>query len=343
MDGYDEDRRNPSSPGGRRRVYHAGSDGDAGTGSERKPPRRPPRNRGLWYVLVALIVVALACAGLAAYALLRDQTPAKAGAQGESPRPSASPSATASSPSPAASASGPASPSPSWPALAADPRTQPVPILMYHIVAPVAADATYPGLYVTPSDFKRQMRYLHDQGFQAVTLAQVFAGWHGGGTLPAKPVVLSFDDGYRSDYYNAAPIIGQYGWVGVLSIDWKVVEQDPTLGTMIGLLAKMGWEIDSHSLTHPDLRTLSGTALTDEVAGSRAKLQDAYGVPVDFFCYPSGGFDSTVEAAVKDAGYLGATTTVEGVASPQRDAYALPRIRVEGGMALSDFAAAVNK
>jgi peptidoglycan/xylan/chitin deacetylase (PgdA/CDA1 family) len=341
VDGYDEDSQNPSSAGSRRRVYYAGSEGYVGTGGESRPPRRPPA-RGLWWLVAALVVVALACAGLATYALMRNDGPAKAGAQGASPQPSVSPSATASSPSPGASGPGTASPSPSWPALATDPRTQPVPILMYHIVAPVAAGATYPGLYVPPSVFQRQMRYLHDQGFQAVTLAQVFGAWRGEGDLPAKPVVLSFDDGYRSDYYNAAPMIGQYGWVGVLSVDWKVIEQDPRLGTMVGLLAKMGWEIDSHSLTHPDLRTLSGTALTDEVAGSRTKLQDAYGVPVDFFCYPSGGLNATVKAAVKNAGYLGATTTIDGVASPQGDSYALPRVRIEGGMSLSDFAAAVR-
>lgn len=352
MDGYDQSGPNPSSPESRRHVYHAGADGLAGAGAPR-PPGGPGRSRRSRTAVAVTLVVVLAAAGLAAYLLIRGSGPAQSAAHTPSPSPSgsaaaglATPSAGQSasgSPSPLRSAAGSPSPSPAWPSLATDPKRQSVPILMYHIVAPVAVGATYPGLYVRPADFKRQIRYLHDQGFEAVTLAQVFSAWRGDGQLPAKPVVLSFDDGYRSDYLNAAPIIGQYGWVGVLSVDCKVIDQDPVLGTMIGLLSKMGWEVDSHSLTHPDLTTLNGTALTNEVAGSRTRLQKLYGIPVDFFCYPAGAYNATVEAAVKNAGYLAATTTVDGVASPHDDPYALPRVRVEGGMTLSAFAAAVNR
>jgi peptidoglycan/xylan/chitin deacetylase (PgdA/CDA1 family) len=90
-----------------------------------------------------------------------------------------------------------------------------------------------------------------------------------------------------------------------------------------------GWEIDAHSLTHPDLTTLDAAALQREVAGSRAAIQKAFGVPVDAFCYPAGRFDATVEAAVRAAGYRAATTELPGAATPAQDRFALSRIRVD--------------
>jgi len=93
-----------------------------------------------------------------------------------------------------------------------------------------------------------------------------------------------------------------------------------------------GWEIDSHTLTHPDLTTLSGAALRHELVGSRKRLRELFGVRANFFCYPSGRYDQAVIAAVKDAGYLAATTTQPGWARPVADPLALSRVRVDGGM-----------
>jgi peptidoglycan/xylan/chitin deacetylase (PgdA/CDA1 family) len=98
-----------------------------------------------------------------------------------------------------------------------------------------------------------------------------------------------------------------------------------------------GWEVDAHSISHPDLTTLGPAVLRREVAGARAALRRALGVPVEFFCYPAGRFNATVEAAVRAAGYLAATTTAPGVAAPGQDPYALPRIRVSA----TDTAAAL--
>jgi peptidoglycan/xylan/chitin deacetylase (PgdA/CDA1 family) len=100
-----------------------------------------------------------------------------------------------------------------------------------------------------------------------------------------------------------------------------------------------GWELDSHTLTHPDLTTLPGAELKREVAGSRRRLQELFGVPVDFFCYPAGRYDDEAIAAVKSAGYAGATTTVEGVASPHDDRFELPRVRVDGSDGVAGLAA----
>jgi peptidoglycan/xylan/chitin deacetylase (PgdA/CDA1 family) len=89
-----------------------------------------------------------------------------------------------------------------------------------------------------------------------------------------------------------------------------------------------GWELAAHTLTHPDLTAVGPARLRREVAGSRADLRRRFGVPVRFFCYPSGRYDEAAERAVRAAGFRGATSTAPGIATPHANPFALPRLRV---------------
>ena len=102
-------------------------------------------------------------------------------------------------------------------------------------------------------------------------------------------------------------------------------------------MIKAGWEIDSHTLTHPDLTTLDDAALAHELSESRRELQRRLGVPADFFAYPAGRHDARVIAATEAAGYTAATTVEPGVATRRDDPFALPRVRVNA----SDTAASL--
>ena len=106
-------------------------------------------------------------------------------------------------------------------------------------------------------------------------------------------------------------------------------------------LVRAGWEIDDHTLTHPDLTTLDAAGLHREIFVSRAIIQRLTGQRVSFFCYPSGAYDATVVSAVRQAGFLGATTTNEGLAT-RTEPYTLPRVRVHRAMSLADFAKALS-
>jgi peptidoglycan/xylan/chitin deacetylase (PgdA/CDA1 family) len=208
---------------------------------------------------------------------------------------------------------------------------QAVPVLMYHVVNAPPKGAPYPGLYVTRGEFAAQMRWLARHGFVGVTLQQVSDSWLQRGVLPARPVVISFDDGYRSQFTNALPILRRHGWRGVLNLDLSNLTGLWDLSPrMVRELVAAGWEIDAHSLTHPDLRTLSRDALRREVAGSREEIRRRFGVPANFFCYPSGRFNDEVRAAVKAAGYRGATTTEFGLARAS-EPFTLDRVRIDGG------------
>jgi len=214
------------------------------------------------------------------------------------------------------------------------PGTDPVPILMYHVIAPAPADAPYPGLYVPPAEFAEQMQALKDAGWHAVTLDQVLAYWRRGATLgPGKPIVLSFDNGYNSQYTQALPVLRRLGWVGDENVQLTGLPPSQGglgAGQIRGLLAA-GWELDTQGISHADLITLDAEQLHDQVAVARQTLQQRYHVPVNWFCYPSGDYDATVVAAVKAAGFVGSTTVVPGWAHPGDDPYRLHRLRILGG------------
>ncbi len=225
---------------------------------------------------------------------------------------------------------------PAIPAQSGD-RLQPVPILMYHVISSPPTNAAYPELYVPRSSFAAEVGWLARRGYHAVTLQEVFDSWRGARTLPAKPIVLSFDDGYLSDVTNALPVLRARHWPGVLNLE--VANLKPVWGIRppgVRKLIRAGWEIDAHTLTHPDLTTVGAAQLRDEVAGSRAAIRNAFHVPVNFFCYPAGRYNDTVIAAVQAAGYLGATTTSYGLAKPA-ELYTLARVRINGTDSISAF------
>ncbi len=213
-----------------------------------------------------------------------------------------------------------------------------VPVLMYHVIADAPAGTPYPELWVPPARFAEHMAALRRAGFRAVSLRRVLRAWAGGVALPAHPVVVSFDDGYPSQYRAAFPVLRRAGWPGVLNLEVNDVGPAGIHPAEVRALLRAGWEVDSHTLTHPDLTKLGETALRHELVASRAALRRRFGPrTAALFCYPSGRYDARVEQAVHAAGYAAATTTRAGWATPRADRFALPRVRVDG----TDTAAAV--
>jgi peptidoglycan/xylan/chitin deacetylase (PgdA/CDA1 family) len=223
------------------------------------------------------------------------------------------------------------------------PRHAPVAILMYHVVAAAPPGVAYSDLWVAPGRFTREMHALAHAGYHATTLDTVWRAWHGRGSLPRHPVVISFDDGYRSQSTTARRKLDELGWPGVLNLEVKNVGLKGGLArNEVRAMLRDGWEIDAHTLTHPDLTTVDAARLRREVAGSRRWLRHAFGAPVNFFAYPSGRYSPAVEAAVRAAGYMGATTTQSGEATRAADPYALPRVRVTSEMTPGQLVATVR-
>ena len=224
------------------------------------------------------------------------------------------------------------------PTLDGTPDRRAVPILMYHVIADPPASAPFPGLYVRRSELQAQVHWLAAAGYEAVTLGRVFDAWSGRATLPARPIVLTFDDGYRSHVTAALPILAAQRWPGVLNLDLSNL--DPAWGVGVGGVRRLiaaGWAVDSHSVTHADLALASGATLAREIGGSRREIFRRFGVLPRFFCYPAGRYDAKAIAVVEAAGYEGATTTEPGLARPDQP-FTLARIRVDRGDGVAGLA-----
>ena len=213
-----------------------------------------------------------------------------------------------------------------------------VPILMYHSISVPPKGAALGELFLPTANFTAQMKYLSDQGYEAVTLDQLWSAWQGKGPLPEKPIVLSFDDGYETQYAHAAPVLKQLGWPGVLNLKLLSLEQGEMTPTMIRKMIGDGWEIDSHTINHLDVSTLSGAQLKHEVGDSRTMLQKEFSIPVNFFCYPAGKFNAASIAAVKAAGLPrchDGSARLPRRRTPTPDE--LPRIRIDGSDSIDAF------
>jgi peptidoglycan/xylan/chitin deacetylase (PgdA/CDA1 family) len=141
--------------------------------------------------------------------------------------------------------------------------------------------------------------------------------------------VISFDDGYLSDFTHARPVLRRLGWPGVLNLVLDNLGPGGITAHQVRGLIASGWEIDSHTLTHPDLTSLPAIALRRELIQSRAEIWRRFGQPAHFFCYPVGRYDARVIAAVRAAGYRAATTEDEGF-GVGNERYVLKRVRVNG-------------
>jgi peptidoglycan/xylan/chitin deacetylase (PgdA/CDA1 family) len=183
------------------------------------------------------------------------------------------------------------------------------------------------------AELEAQVQALMRAGFHAVTMDQMLTAWKQGGPLPSKPIVLSFDNGYQSQYTNALPVLRSVGWVGVENI--QLTGLPPSQGgiseAQVRGLVSAGWELDTQGFSHADLIALPPAELHYQVAVARREVQRRYHVVSDWFCYPSGHYNPSVIAEVKGAGYVGSTTVVPGWATPSDDPYRLPRLRVLGG------------
>lgn len=177
------------------------------------------------------------------------------------------------------------------------------PILLYHHVDANPKGSRY---FVEPAMFDQQMQWLYDHGYKTITITQLIDVIKNGGQLPERPVVITFDDGDASIYNNAFPIMQKYGFVGVFYLITSyfggtgIVTVD-----QVREMLNAGWEIGSHSVSHPDLSS-HHELINTEMNDSRSKLESLFGVPVNTFAYPSGRVDEVVTNRAYKYGYLGA-------------------------------------
>jgi peptidoglycan/xylan/chitin deacetylase (PgdA/CDA1 family) len=200
-----------------------------------------------------------------------------------------------------------------------------VPILMYHYIRNAPPDAEGQRLSVSPTDFESQLSWLKSNNYTTIKASDLsdpdraeISNLIG---LKQKPLVLTFDDGYDDAYSAAYPLLRKYGFSGTFYIIRDDVGKPRYLtSAQIDEMRSGGMEIGSHSLNHPDLTKISPDEAHRQIFDSKG---DAL-----VFCYPSGKFNQDTKNLVKLAGYLNATTTIEGIADQSSDLFQLPRVRM---------------
>jgi peptidoglycan/xylan/chitin deacetylase (PgdA/CDA1 family) len=208
-----------------------------------------------------------------------------------------------------------------------------VPILMYHrinVVTP-STPAESRGLTVHPDVFARQMTWLKRQGYRTITQRELFEALMCGRPLGPKPIVITFDDGYRDVFFKASPVLKRLGMrATAYVVSGRISGRDPSFLTwpLLHALERRGIEIGSHTMAHLDMTSLSDARMLEDLTRSRRVLERELGHPVPWLAYPFGAYDSRVERLARQAGYLLAVTTRPGAVQSARQPFALPRLRI---------------
>lgn len=224
-----------------------------------------------------------------------------------------------------------------------------IPIIAYHRVNDIEKDA----LAVNTKAFQAQMSYLKNKGYQTIHLDDLVTYRKNRFRLPEKPIVITFDDGFRDNYVNAYPIIKEYGFQATVFLIVDLVESDMTFKhnkiksadsdfdkmltwDQVKEMFQGGMEFGSHTCSHANLLNISQQQTELEILGSYSKFEQKTGYPPLFFCYPYGAFDPGIKALVEKAGFRGAVVTPNRYIEKE-DLFTLFRVGIYGHNNLQTF------
>jgi len=205
-----------------------------------------------------------------------------------------------------------------------------VPILTYH-----SFDYGKGALSVAPENFERQMRYLKDKGFNVIPLDELVTGIKNRRRFAHNTVVITVDDGCKNNFTYAYPILKKYGFPATIFLITNYIGTQPGFLNWdeVKEISKNNISFGGHTKNHVYLPSVNKEAtLWDEIAGSKKAIEEHIGTPVDYFCFPLGGFTKQEEILVQRAGYKGACITNRGdVILNKYNVYELNRVSVRNG------------
>lgn len=228
--------------------------------------------------------------------------------------------------------------------------TKGIPVLMYHKVSPDSF-RNGPGLRVTPYEFERQIKYLKESGYNDISLDELVTHWEKGTSLPNRPVVITFDDGYEDNYIYAFPVLKKYGYTATIFLvynevggynQWDIKEHNTRpfkllTWEQIRTMQDYGIYFESHTLNHHHLTSLPAEEAQKEICESKTKLEQALGKPVNYIAYPYGQHNDQICEITQKAGYKAAVTTITGTNQQTTDPYRLKRLRINAFVNFEEF------
>jgi peptidoglycan/xylan/chitin deacetylase (PgdA/CDA1 family) len=237
-------------------------------------------------------------------------------------------------------------------------RMPSIPILMYHSISDGSEDSgseakreaaahPYYRTSTSPRRFAEQIQFLHGNGYRTVSLAEAVSGLRGRSPVADKqvadkPVVITFDDGYQDFYLHAFPVLSQCGFSATVFLPTAYIGETPIsfkgrdclTWAEVRELNQHGICFGSHTVTHPQLRELSCSAVKEEISSSKKTIEDKLGREVDSFAYPYAfpqaetDFRNMLRDLLLQAGYRSGVCTIVGLARSKSDPFFMERLPV---------------
>lgn len=217
-----------------------------------------------------------------------------------------------------------------------------IPIFMYHFVRDDTGDYEYPENMIQPQKLEQQLKYLKENGYETIWASDL-------AHLESyqKPVALTFDDGWEDFYQNGFPLFKKYQMKASFYVITDLIGTPGycTLEELKEIKASGLIEIDSHTVTHPRLATLTKENITKELYESKQYLKEKLDITTTVMCYPYGSFNAMVKQISKEAGYKMGLAMDGGIydTNKSKDIYAIPRIYANRSMTMDTFANYVKK
>ena len=210
-----------------------------------------------------------------------------------------------------------------------------IPILMYHSISYEKENI----LRVPKENFRNQMKYLKDNNYTTLTLDELYSYMKTGKDLPNKPIVITFDDGYKDNYTNAYPILKEFNLKATIFVITNTIdhEKDYLTSTEIKLMDSNNIRIESHTSSHEHLDQISYVDNVNTMKTSKIKLEKILNKKIDYIAYPYGGYTSNTIKAAKQSGYKLAFSTEFGLIDKNDNIYSLGRIFVNSNFSLEEF------
>lgn len=205
-----------------------------------------------------------------------------------------------------------------------------IPVLNYHQINDVDENM----LTVSTAEFETQMVWLEENGYKTITVSELLDALEGKGSLPERPVLITFDDGYIDNYQCAFPILKKHNMRACIFLISEYVSLYPNYLTweQLAEMQLSGIEFGSHTVDHNVLTELSPNSVNHELADSKSLLEKRLGRRIDILAYPCGFTNEYIKSRVNATGYRAAFTVNLGNVHPGDDLYALNRVPIFGAL-----------
>lgn len=213
-----------------------------------------------------------------------------------------------------------------------------VPILVFHNILPYKGTETklQKQYTIEPTVFENQLVYLRDHGYTAIPFDTLVDDIETGTSVPPKSVVLTFDDGWQSQYDNALPLLKKYADTATFAIYTDAIGGKTYMNwDEVLALDHSGMQIASHSKSHPMLTKISDPKKLDaEIAGSKKTIESHLGHSIDVFVYPDYQHNDAIHRLVEAAGYRAARAGWKKVPNTKSELYMLEAEEVSNNLSL---------